>query len=273
VATRPRFTPQVVRRAIYQARNPVRVRQPFPLPQILNQQPYVRPRITGMVVGDEPIPSQRPSFGGPGGIMPPAGAPPATTPPVPSAPSAPVGAAGSPSWTGNAVPGRGGILSWNPQLILPDTALAQGGAADSQYFSDKADAIDEFNQRYHSTLMKLGFMDDQGHYQAGSLDTDYATGHELGLKALQQEGRESTDRARESGILFSGLRARNLLEDQAPFVRDLADLDTTLASNKAMGGSDVEGSYAALNKALRQAALNAWFRKTGNYDFSYNPPS
>ena len=79
MATPLRFSPLQVHAAIRQART-LHQRQPYPLPQIQNT-PYVRPRIQGMVVGDEPIPQQRPAFGGAGGVMPTPGAPPATTPP------------------------------------------------------------------------------------------------------------------------------------------------------------------------------------------------
>lgn len=257
MATPIRFSKANVRRAIYQAKNPV-VR-----PFALNNQPYVRPRITGQVVGDEPIPAQRPSFGGPGGVIPPPGAPPATTPPVPGAGGTPDPGAG---YTPPPVPGRGsGYLSWNPQLIplLPDSAL--GGYTDATYESDKNTALTNFYDKYHTTLRALGYMDEAGNYQMGDLTGTYQTDQANKQTELSDEERATTEASRDAGILFSGVRARDQSLAQRQTIQDLGDLDLGYQRDTSRGYEDifgVGGEYASLIQALRQAYIGAATRKS-----------
>lgn len=277
MATPIRFSPIAVRSAINQARVLGRGRrQPYPLPQIQNQPAYVRPRITGMVVGDEPIPAQRPSFGGAGGILPTPGAPPATTPTTPPPPGQvgfpPPGGGGTEYGVG-PIPGRGmGVLSWNPQLILPDTALAQAGALDSQYTAEKGQAMTNFYKRYHETLQKLGYMSEGGINVGGSIEQNRAVQHALGLEALSDEERVNTENARDLGNLFSGARVRNLLDSQRQTVRDLADLDVTTEGNTIQGYTDLGDIRNEFNAAIQQAIANAIYRKTGSYNYNFTQP-
>ena len=270
MATPLRFSPLQVHAAIRQART-LHQRQPYPLPQIQNT-PYVRPRIQGMVVGDEPIPQQRPAFGGAGGVMPTPGAPPATTPPpgpgqVPLPP--PGGDIGG---IGVQVPGRGAPLSWNPQLIFPDTALAGAGALDSTYTNAKNAAMTEFYQKYHQTLQNLGYMDAGGNYVEG----DIASGDRISRQGFNQqladEARLNTENAQDTGTLFSGIRAINQERAQRGTVTDLADLDLGTARSTSQGLTDAETAMGDFNNALIAAYNEAMYRKFGTYDYSYHAP-
>jgi hypothetical protein len=266
VPIRSRLTPQMARRAVTQRRPVVDPGFNFNA----GASPYVRPRITGMVVGDEPIPAQRPSFGGPGGVIPPAGAPPATTPLPGPGPVAPPAGGGGTEFGVGAIPGRGmGPLSWNPQLLLPDTALAKAGALDSQYTSDKNTAMSEFYNKYHATLQKLGYMDPQGHAIEGSIDLGYRRKHALGLEALSDEERQNTEDSRDLGNLFSGARVRSLLDAQRETTRSLADLDIDTESDILGGYTDLGDIRDTFNRAIQQAIANAIYRKTGSYNFNF----
>lgn len=221
---------------------------------------YVRPRITGMVVGDDPIPPSRPSFGGPGGIMPPAGAPPATTPSAPTPPAVGGGGGGGPGPWNQPVPGRGGPLSWNPQLINPDTAL--GGYNDAQFQSDKNDALSALYPKYHAVLQRLGFMDPSGNMIEGSIESGARVGRFNDQRDLGLQATDVTNEERERGTLFSGIRGTHLAERQYQTVKDLADIDMQVPLDIGTGWGELEDIYGTYNRAINQAILEAWGRKT-----------
>jgi hypothetical protein len=276
MATPIRFTPARVQSAIRQARTLGR-RQPYPLPKIQAQPSYVRPAITGQSVGSDEIPSQRPSFfhgeGELGGAL----GHPATgynpTPPAPGqVPLPPPSGPGQPGPIG--APGRGsGPLSWNPQLIFPDTALAKAGALDSTYTNAKNAALTDFYSKYHKTLQDLGYMDPKGQYMEGNINLLDTSKRWLHNQELGEEARVNTENARDAGILFSGLRASNLERAQRQTVQDLADLDINTAQGLSQGYTDAETYRTDLNNALIAAYNEAMYRKFGTYDYSYQAPS
>jgi hypothetical protein len=163
-------------------------------------------------------------------------------------------------------------LSWNTQLLFPDTALANAGALDSTYTNAKNAALTDFYSKYHQTLQDLGYMDPQGHYVEGNINlTDV---HDRGIhqQELTDEARVNTENARDAGILFSGLRASNQELAQRQTVQDLADLDITTSRGLTQGYTDAETQRTDLNNALIAAYNEAMFRKFGTYDYSYHAP-
>lgn len=260
MATPIRFSPIQVRSAINQARSLGR-RRPYPLPVIHNQPSYVRPRITGMVVGDEPIPSQRPSFGGPGGIMPPAGAPPATTPS--SSPSGQPATGEIPPWK-LPIPGQGhGPLSWNPQLVFPNL----GPAGDAQYMADVGHAQSTFNTSYHKALRQLGYLNEFGNYQEGDINLQAQTNRALYNIALGKQETDVTNRARDLGTLWSGARVRDLADTQFDTIHQLSDLDLQQPRDLAQQDEDITGFWGDYYRAIEQAMLEA----QGRYDDTLGP--
>ena len=110
-----------------------------------------------------------------------------------------------------------------------------------------------FYTAYHTALRALGYIDDYGQYQTGTIDQEDARRRALLGRSMADTERDVTNASREGGTLWSGTRATNLALGQRQDVQDLADLAISTPRQRAETDEDISGVYGDYTRAIQQA--------------------
>jgi hypothetical protein len=165
--------------------------------------------------------------------------------------------------------GIGGAQDYS-QYYLPQNmgidSPPPGAYEDSQYLTDEAALRADISGQYQDELAYLGYTNDQGQYVPGSLLTDAQTNEMQYEQQRQKAILQNTQNAQQQGTLFSGMRAQQQAEAEAPWLGSIAGIEAKLPvdlSSHYEKAAGLVGSYnnqqAALlsSAAARQAAALA----------------
>lgn len=128
-------------------------------------------------------------------------------------------------------------LTRNPQLASTPQNVQQ----DDLYAAQLAQARHTLTQQYLAMLRDIGFVDDNGNFLPGLIETEAARRR----AALQKQMSLATDTvnndALRGGAFFSGRRATNLANAQDPYARDLSNLETDVPRLLTDRYNDISG--------------------------------
>lgn len=154
-------------------------------------------------------------------------------------------------------------LKRNPMLVSTPSSVQQ----DDIYAAQIAKARHLFNQQYLAGLRDIGFVDENGAFLPGLIETEAARRRALLQKQMGLATDNVNNDALRGGAFFSGRRATNLSNAQDPFLRDLTNLETdlprlitdryndltNLTSGYALTQDELLAELAARNAARAQA--------------------
>lgn len=154
-------------------------------------------------------------------------------------------------------------LSNNPQL--PSTP--SGAYTDDIYAASLAQARHETQRQYMDILQQLGFVDDQGHFSPGLIETNAARQRAELNRQLGLATAGVTENAQRTGTVFSGRRAVLQGRAENPYVTGLAQLeaDTPLQLGRAyQSATDVLGNFGlTMQQLIAEAASRAAGARSG----------
>ncbi len=157
-------------------------------------------------------------------VIPPENAPPITTGAATTSPSAGYGAGGL-----SIVPGGQRVQNKNPSLVTHPL----GAQTDDVYEAAVAQLQHQTQSQYMNLLQELGFMDEQGNFIPGTLETE-AVRQRAELE--RQRGlslQDVLENAVQRGTVFSGRRAKLTAQAQQPFDTGIANVGTVLSRELA----------------------------------------
>lgn len=132
----------------------------------------------------------------------------------------------------------------NPSLVTHPL----GGQTDDIYEAAVAQLAFDTQSRYANLLQELGFVDDQGNFLPGTLETE-AVRQRSELERQRGLGQQDVvEGAVRGGTVFSGRRAQLAAQSAQPFDAAIAELGTRLARELA-------GRYQGLGDLTRQFEL------------------
>jgi hypothetical protein len=142
---------------------------------------------------------------------------------------------------------------------------------DSQYLTDEAGLRADITGQYQDELGFLGYTDAQGNYIPGSLLTDAQINEAQYEQQRQQAILQNTQTAQQQGTLFSGQRAVQQAQAEAPYLSSIAGIEQKLPVDLAGHFEKAAGlisSYQNQQSALLAAAAARAAALT-----SANPPA
>lgn len=144
-------------------------------------------------------------------------------------------------------------LSQNPMLITHPL----GAQTDAEYEAAIAQLQQRISSQYAGILRELGFVDSEGNFTQGLLETEAAR-QRAELERQQALAREQvTQNAQRGGTVFSGRRAVLQAQAEQPYVSGLANLETQLSQaigDRYTQASDLMRQFTVDRDALIAAA-------------------
>ena len=141
-----------------------------------------------------------------------------------------------------------------------------GSHVDAQYLQDDALLRAQIEQQYAPLLQQLGYTDPvSGAYIPGSVVQQANITEEQAQQGMQQADIQNTQTQQQKGTLFSGQRAVQQAQAEAPFLQTIGQTEyetpTTLAGLHSQAVALI-GSYNAQNQANLAAAADRYAQTT-----------
>jgi len=143
-------------------------------------------------------------------------------------------------------------MSLNPQLPEP-----QGVWSDPQYETDISDLRRSFIENYQNDLQQLGYTDAAGNYIPGGLQIAYDRQNTAAQKALADAEIAAANNAQMRGTLFSGRRADELAQMQAPTRTQISQMTEDLPRQLGALYTHASGLLGDWGRGISNAAARA----------------